>query len=298
MKELKGISVISLTPFDEAGEVDVPSLQSLSEFYLQSGVHGMTILGIMGEANKLTEAERQTVIETVIGQVKGRVPVVVGCSATGTHQSVHFARLAAQAGADAIMLAPPTNLKNLDLVFEHYMHVAKATDLPLVVQDEPSTTGVMLPPAFFGRVAREIDTAKYVKLEEAPTTVKITRILEESGGKFGLFGGLGGMYFYEELDRGAIGIMTGFAYPDILVEVYRLFQAGQKQAAREYFNRYLPLIRFEAQLGVGGVAIRKQIYKMRGVIQSAYVRPPAARVDSRTFEELNELIGFLGLNRA
>ncbi|BCJ87554.1 dihydrodipicolinate synthase family protein [Effusibacillus dendaii] len=297
MKEIQGISVISLTPFTESGEVDTDSLRRLTEFYLKSAVHGITILGIMGEANKLTEAERQLVTETVIQQVNGRVPVIVGCSATGTHQSVHFAKQAAKAGADAIMLAPPTNLKNLDLVLDHYRHVAKATDLPLVVQDEPTTTGVILPPPFFGRVAKEIGTARYVKLEEAPTTVKISRILEESNGKFGLFGGLGGMYFYEELDRGAVGIMTGFAYPEILVEVYRLFQSGDKQAAREYFNRYLPLIRFEAQLGVGGMAIRKQIYKLRGAIQSAYVRPPAPGVDQRTLEELEELMQFLGLGR-
>lgn len=295
MKEIKGISVISLTPFTDSGEVDEASLRGLVDFYLKSGVHGITILGIMGEANKLTESERQLVTETVISQVNGKVPVVVGCSATGTHQSMHFAKQAQKAGADAIMVAPPTNLKNLDLVLDHYRHVARVTDLPLVVQDEPSTTGVILPPAFFGRVAKEIDSARYVKLEEAPTTVKISRILEESNGKFGLFGGLGGMYFYEELDRGAVGIMTGFAYPEILVEVFRLFQAGDKHAAREYFNRYLPLIRFEAQLGVGGVAIRKQIYKVRGAIQSSFVRPPAPGVDSRTMEELQELMRFLDL---
>lgn len=295
MKELQGISVISLTPFTDAGEVDETSLGSLVDFYLQSGVHGITILGIMGEANKLTEAERQLVTETVISRVNGRVPVTVGVSATGTHQSIHFAKQAQRAGADAIMLAPPTNLKNLDLVLDHYRHVATAADIPMVVQDEPATTGVVLPPAFFGRVAKEVGTARYVKLEEAPTTVKISRILEASDGKFGMFGGLGGMYFYEELDRGAVGIMTGFAYPEILVEVFRRFTSGNKTEAREYFNQYLPLIRFEAQLGVGGVAIRKQIYKVRGAIQSAFVRPPAAGVDARTMEELTELMQFLGL---
>jgi 4-hydroxy-tetrahydrodipicolinate synthase len=295
MKKLEGISVISLTPFSDEGDVDVESLSSLVDFYMASGVQGVTVLGIMGEANKLIEQERQLVIETVVGRVQGRVPVTVGCSATGTHQSIHYAREAARAGADAVMVAPPTNLKNLDMVLDHYKHVATATDLPLVVQDEPASTGVILPPAFFGRVVKEIDTVQYVKLEEAPTTIKISRILEATEGKLGLFGGLGGMYFFEELDRGAIGIMTGFAYPEILVEVYRQFTAGNRQAAREHFYQYLPLVRFEAQLGINGVAIRKLIYQMRGAIKSAFVRPPAPSVDERTFEELKDLVGFLGL---
>ncbi|WP_029421122.1 dihydrodipicolinate synthase family protein [Alicyclobacillus macrosporangiidus] len=295
MAELHGISVISLTPFTDAGEVDVASLRRLTDFYLQAGVHGITLLGIMGEANKLTEAERAVVTQTVIDQVAGRVPVTVGCSAPGTHQAIHFVREAKRLGADAVMVAPPNNLKNLDLVLEHYRRVGEATDLPLVVQDEPTTTGVVLPPAFFGRVVREVPTARFAKLEESPTTVKITRILEETDGRMRLFGGLGGMYFYEELARGASGIMTGFAYPEVLVRVYERFTAGDAEAARTEFYRHLPLIRFEAQLGVSGVAIRKETFKLRGVIDSAYVRPPAPAVDGRTLEELADLVRYLGL---
>ncbi|MCF8564314.1 dihydrodipicolinate synthase family protein [Alicyclobacillus tolerans] len=297
MLTLRGISVISLTPFTDAGDVDVNSLARLVDFYLDAGVHGITLLGIMGEANKLLDRERSQVIETVVGQVKGRVPVVVGCSAQGTHQSAHYAKEAAQLGADAIMLAPPVNQKNLELVYEHYKGVAKSVDLPLVIQDEPTTTGVTMPPAFFARLAANMDTARLAKLEEAPTTVKISRILEATDGKLDLFGGLGGMYFYEELARGAKGIMTGFAYPEVLVKVYELFTSGDQAAARKVFFQYLPLIRFEAQLGVSGVAIRKQTYKMRGAIDSSAVRLPAPQVDERTVSELFDLVEFLGLSQ-
>lgn len=292
---LHGICVISLTPFKDTGEVDRDSLKRLTELYINSGVHGITLLGIMGEANRLTEEERSVVVETVVAQVAGKIPVIVGCSANGTHQSIHFVRQAKAAGAAAVMIAPPPNLKNIDMVYDHYQTIGAATDLPLVVQDEPTTTGVVLPPVFFQRIANGVPTARYVKLEEAPTTVKITKILDASGGSLRVFGGLGGMYFYEELVRGADGIMTGFAYPNILVRTYELFTSGEREAARAYFYQYLPLIRFEAQLGVSGVAIRKEIYRMRGAIDSAYVRPPAPQVDSKTLNELTDLLNYLKL---
>ncbi|MDQ0190255.1 dihydrodipicolinate synthase family protein [Alicyclobacillus cycloheptanicus] len=294
-KQLHGLSVISLTPFTDTGEVDVASFRRLLDFYLAAGVHGITLLGIMGEVSKLTEADRDTVIETAVSHVAGRVPVTVGCSAPGTHQTLAFVRRAQAAGADAIMVAPPNNTRNLDLVLDHYRAVSEVSELPLVVQDEPTTTGVVLPPAFFGRVVQQVPTARYVKVEEAPTLMKVSAIREAAQDKLGLFGGLGGMYFYEELARGAVGIMTGFAFPEVLVQVYERYQAGDAEGARACFYRYLPLIRFEAQLGVTGVAIRKEIFRMRGVIASAHVRQPAPRIDERTLAELTDLVGFLGL---
>jgi 4-hydroxy-tetrahydrodipicolinate synthase len=193
------------------------------------------------------------------------------------------------------MVAPPNNVKNLDLVFEHYRRVAEAVSVPVVVQDEPVNTGVVMPAAFIARVVNEIEGCRYVKLEEAPTTIKITSLLKEIRTEVGIFGGLGGMYFYEELARGAIGIMTGFAYPEILVRTYELFSGGREREAREYFFRYLPLIRFEAQLGVGGVGIRKEVFRMRGAISSSHVRFPAPSLDDETLRELRELVEFLGL---
>ena len=163
------------------------------------------------------------------------------------------------------------------------------------MQDEPVNTGVIMPAPFIARLVNEIEGCRYVKLEEAPTTIKISSLLKNATSEVGVFGGLGGMYFYEELVRGAAGTMTGFAYPHVLVETYRLFTAGEKREARDYFFRYLPLIRFEAQLGVGGVGIRKEILKLRGVIDSSHVRFPAPALDEETLRELEDLVEALGL---
>jgi 4-hydroxy-tetrahydrodipicolinate synthase len=193
-------------------------------------------------------------------------------------------------------VAPPNNVRNLDLVFEHYRRVAEAVSRPVVVQDEPVNTGVVMPATFIARLTNEIEGCRYVKLEEAPTTIKITNLIERIEEKAEIFGGLGGMYFYEELSRGAIGIMTGFAYPEILVRTYELFSQERKREAQEYFFRYLPLIRFEAQLGVGGVGIRKEVFRMRGAISSSHVRLPAPSLDGETLRELEGLVEMLGLN--
>ena len=295
---LTGVCTITLTPFTEGGDVDLESIDSLAGLYLDSGVYGLTILGIMGEAHKLSDAERSMVVGRYIEAARDRVPVVVGCSAVATKVTVERAREAETAGAAAIMVAPPNNVKNLDLVFEHYRRVAEAVSVPVVVQDEPVNTGVVMPAPFIARVINEIEGCRYVKLEEAPTTIKITNLIEkieDPDKRAGIFGGLGGMYFYEELARGAVGIMTGFAYQEILVRTYELFSEGREREAREYFFRYLPLVRFEAQLGVGGVGIRKEVFKMRGAISSSHVRFPAPALDEETLRELGELVDLLGL---
>ena len=292
---LSGVCTITLTPFTEEGDVDLGGIGSLARLYLDSGVHGLTILGIMGEAQKLSDAERSIVMQRYLEAAGDRVPVVVGCSAAATKVTIEWAREAEEIGAAAVMVAPPNNARTLDLVFEHYRRVAEAVSLPVVVQDEPVNTGVVMPAAFIARVVNEIEGCRYVKLEEAPTTIKITSLLEKTEDRVGIFGGLGGMYFYEELSRGAVGIMTGFAYQEILVRTYELFSKGKKREAREHFFRYLPLIRFEAQLGVGGVSIRKEVFKLRGAISSSHVRFPAPALDEETLRELEELVGLLGL---
>jgi 4-hydroxy-tetrahydrodipicolinate synthase len=292
---LHGVCTIALTPFTEEGELDEESIGSLSEFYVDSGVHGITILGIMGEAHKLSDAERRAVTERYASAIRGRVPLIVGCSAVATKVVAERGQEAEEAGAAAVMVAPSNNQRNLDLVFEHYRRVAEAVSVPVVVQDEPVNTGVVMPAPFIARLVNEIEGCRYVKLEEAPTTIKISSLLKNAASEVGIFGGLGGMYFYEELARGANGIMTGFAYPHVLVETYRLFVGGERRRAQEFFFRYLPLIRFEAQLGVGGVGVRKEILKLRGAITSSHVRFPAPSLDEETLQELEDLVEVLGL---
>ncbi len=292
---LAGVLPITLTPFTDDGSVDEGSIDTLVEDYLAAGAHGLTILGIMGEAARLLDDERDDVLRRYLRAVDGRAPVVAGISARATRMAQEYARRAEDAGAAAVMLAPPDNVKNLDLVFEHFRRVADAVSVPVVVQDEPVNTGVTMPAPFLVRLLDEIEGCRYLKLEETPTLPKITAVRQGATSEVGIFGGLGGLYLYEELLRGADGIMTGFGFPQVLVQTYELFRAGDRDAAREHFFRHLPLIRYEAQLGVGGVTIRKHVFARRGVIASPHARFPAPPVDQLTLAELDDLIGALGL---
>ncbi len=292
-----GIFHILATPFTDDGALDVAGLPRLLERALATPIRGVTILGIAGEAHRLTDEERRHVIAGVVKEVAGRVPVVVGVSAGGTHLACAFARTAREHGADAVMVAPPTGVKNLDAVAEYYRALADAARLPLVIQDEPVTTQVTMPPPFIARLVAELPAAEAVKLEEAPTLPKITRLAALVPRPLPVFGGLGGVYFYEELARGAAGAMTGFPYPEALHAIREHFVAGRRDEARALFYRWLPLIRFESQPGAvpgTAIAIRKEILRRRGWIGSACARPPAARLDRETLDELTEVMTACG----
>ncbi|MGH7300456.1 MAG: dihydrodipicolinate synthase family protein [Candidatus Rokuibacteriota bacterium] len=288
-----GIFHILATPFRDDGALDIDGLPRLVEAALATGVNGLTILGIAGEAHRLTDEERRRVVDTVVKETRGRVPVAVGVSASGTHLATAFARMAREHGAEALMVAPPAGLKNLDAVSEYYRTVAAATGLPIVLQDEPVTTQVTMPAPFIAEVCAEVSQIQAVKLEEPPTLPKITRLRALFGDRVAIFGGLGGVYFFEELSRGADGAMTGFPYPETLRAIREHFVAGRREEARALFYRWLPLIRYESQPGATpgtAVGIRKEILRRRGWIASALVRPPAPVLDAATHAELGEIL--------
>lgn len=293
MIDWRGTFHILATPFRDDGALDVAGLPRLVDRALGAGVRGLTILGIAGEAHRLTDDERRQVVEGVVKETRGRVPVVVGASAAGTHLAIALARTAEEHGADALMLAPPAGLRNLEVVLAFYQAVAGACRLPVVVQDEPVTTQVSMPAPFLARLAAEVPRVEAYKIEEAPTLPKITRLRQSLAAPVAIFGGLGGLYFLEELGRGAAGAMTGFPYPEALAAIQAAFDAGRRDEARDLFHRWLPLIRYESQPGsVPGtsVGIRKEILRRRGWIASARVRPPAAELDAGTLRELDALL--------
>ena len=288
---LAGIYPIVPTPFDTEGKIDVESIHRLSAFMAEKGVQGLAILGVMGEAHKLTEAEQQAVIRAFRESLPAPLDLVVGAKGAGTDVAVYAAQTAEQLGADALLVAPPP-VQNDEVIFTYYQRVAQAVNVPLVLHDYPPSTGILMSPALIAKMHREIEGIRYVKLEDSPTGPKITRVQALAGSRLGIFGALGGAYAFEELDRGAIGIMTGFAYPEFLVEIYQRYQQGDIDGAAGLFYDIVPLIRFEFQPGLG-VSLRKHILVQRGVFQSATVRHPGATADPKTLEHLTRILDHL-----
>jgi 4-hydroxy-tetrahydrodipicolinate synthase len=292
---LAGVLPITATPFDAAGRVDEASIATLVEFEARCGVHGLTVLGIMGEAHKLSEGERRRVAEAFVKCAAGRFPVVVGVSHGGTPVAVELARAAEAAGAAAVMVAPPPGLSRAAAILAHYGAVAGAIGIPVVVQDEPVTTGALMPPELLVRLATEVPACRYVKLEEPPTPTKITAIRRLPGGdRIGIFGGLNALYFCEELARGAIGIMTGVAVPDVLVRIHAAFVRGDRAAAAALFDRHASYLRYEGQPGIG-LALRTEVLRLRGAIATGAVRQPGPALDDVTRGELADILARAGL---
>ena len=293
MTRFQGVFSVLPTPFTTADEVDHASLRRVADLYLSAGVEGLTALGVTSEAARLSERERSESLATVMEHVAARVPVIVGATAEGTTLCIERARAARSAGASAVMVSPPRMPKiNSDAVVRHYAALAAAVDLPIVVQDYPPVSGYGLEPALLVRIAREVPSARTVKLEDPPTPFKTARIRERAEGlPLDILGGLGGMYLYEELLAGTDGAMTGFAYPEILLRIVGLFRSGKREDAAAEFYRHVALMRFEFQEGIG-LAIRKEMLRRRGAIAHSGVRAPAPQLDASTSEALDRLLAW------
>jgi 4-hydroxy-tetrahydrodipicolinate synthase len=293
---LTGVFNITPTPFDSDGGLDVASLRRLTAFTREKGVHGMTILGVLGEADKLTEPERDLVIATTIEAAGPGFPICVGTTHPGTDGCIAFSRRAAELGAQAVMVAPPRLARANDAALEHhYAAVADAIDIPVVVQDfPPSVGGILMSVDVIARIGRSSPQCRFLKLEDEPAPMKVSQV-RAANPDIVIFGGLGCMMFLEELRHGAHGTMTGFAFPEILVDIYRRFSSGDLDGATETFYRYLPLIRFENQPRIN-LAIRKHIYHRRGAIASPRARAPFAPVDAETLADLDDILRRLDLH--
>jgi 4-hydroxy-tetrahydrodipicolinate synthase len=294
--QLRGVFNITPTPFLDDGTLDVESIARLTAFTRGKGVDGMTILGVLGEADKLTERERDQVIAATIEAAGPDFPICVGTTHAGTDGCIAYSRRAQELGARAVMVAPPKLARANDAALErHYRAVADAIDIPVVVQDfPPSVGGILMSVEVIARIAEASPRCRYLKLEDEPSPMKVSQV-RAANPHIVIFGGLGGMMFLEELRHGAHGTMTGFAYPEILVEIFHRYTTGDIDGATEVFYRYLPLIRFENQPRIN-LAIRKHIYRRRGAISTARARLPFAPVDAETLADLDDILRRLDLH--
>jgi 4-hydroxy-tetrahydrodipicolinate synthase len=292
---LEGVYSVLPTPFDSKGDLDLESLKRVIDLFIGAGVSGLTALGVTSEVARMNDNERVQVLETVVRHVNGRVRVVAGATADGLRTCVEYTKCAKSMGADAVMISPPRMPKiNSDAVVRHFSAVA-AVDIPIVVQDYPPISGYAMEPWLLVRIAKEVPAAGTIKLEDPPTPFKTSRIRELAQGMpIGIFGGLGGVFLLEELMAGATGAMTGFAFPEILVKIVKLFHAGDIDGAAAAFYPYVPLMRFEFQEGIG-MAIRKEVLKRRGAIACADIRPPGAKLDSTTLAALDRVMAWKSL---
>jgi 4-hydroxy-tetrahydrodipicolinate synthase len=290
---IDGVCSALPTPFTAGGDIDHPSLGRVTDLAIAGGVSGVVVLGVAGEAARVAERERAAAIETVVKAAAGRVRVIAGASADGVRLAIEYCREAQARGASAVLIGAPRLARfSSEAVVNHFRSIAEAVDLPIVIQDYPPACGYNVESGLLARIAREVPAARTIALDDPPTPFKIARILAAAGEtRVSVLGGLGGSFLLEELMAGAAGVIAGTAFPAALVRVVDHHRAGRLDRAAELFYRLLPLLRFEAQDGVGA-AIRKELFRRRGVLTDASTRAPGARLDDATRAALDRLLAW------
>jgi 4-hydroxy-tetrahydrodipicolinate synthase len=293
-EQTKGVFLIAVTPFTATGAIDYASVDRMLDFYVGHGVHGLTILGMMGEAQKLTEDESVGITRHVLRRAGASLPVIVGVSNSSLQSMQTLSRMSMDEGGAGVMVAPAAGLRTDDQLYGYYARVFDTLgDIPVVFQDYPQSTGVFLSVAVFLRLVQAFPQLKMLKHEDCPGLSKITQIRHESERqgirRVSILVGNGGLYYPQELRRGADGAMTGFAYPEMLVEVYERFARGDAEGGEDLFDAYLPLVRHEQQPNVG-LALRKEILFRRGAIASPALRPPGYTLSPEDATELSQLM--------
>jgi 4-hydroxy-tetrahydrodipicolinate synthase len=291
-----GVYPIAPTPFFEDGRIDETSTDRMTDFYRDAGAAGITVLGIMGEAPKLTGEEALAVATRVIR--RAGLPIIVGVSAPGFAAMRSLARSSMDAGAAGVMIAPPPALRTDDQIVTYYAQAIEAigSDIPVVVQDYPLTLSVVMTPGVIRRIVTDNPSCVMLKHEDWPGLEKISTLrrfqAEGTMRPISILCGNGGLFLDFEMERGADGAMTGYAFPDMLVDVVRLQKAGDRDAAHDLFDAHLPLIRYEQQQGIG-LAIRKYVMMRRGILSSDAQRKPGSVLTSAAKGEVEYLLSRL-----
>ena len=289
-----GVFIISATPFTESGKIDFESADRLVDFYMEKGVSGITILGMMGEAQKMAPEESVAFLQRIMKRVRDNIPVVVGVSDAGLDNLVRLAKTSMDTGAAGVMVAPLPGLATEERVYNYFSQVFSALgdDMPVCYQDYPQATRTEISVPLFNRMVADFDQLVMFKHEECPGLGKISRIRQASAEglrRVSILVGNGGLYLPQELARGVDGAMTGFAYPEMLVAVIALYRSGEQDRAEDLFDAYLPLVRHEQQPGFG-LALRKETLHRRGIISSPKVRAPGPSLSDTDKKELARLI--------
>ena len=292
----KGVYLIAVTPFKDNGDLDLESTDRMVDFYLEKGASGLTILGIMGEATKLTAAESRAFVQRVLARVNSRVPVVVGASAAGFAPMKELTQSVMDMGASGVMVAPPHTMRTDDQIVAYFSMVTETLgpNVPWCLQDHPVSTGVQMSAGVIMRILQNSPTCVMLKHEDIPGLAKLSTLRNaDQKGEIPrvaiLTGNGGGLFLPEEMTRGADGAMTGFAYPEMMVGVVDAHATGDIERAHDIFDAYLPLARYEQQPGIG-LAVRKHLMAARGAIASAAVRKPGPKLSAADLADIERLV--------
>ncbi len=287
-----GVWIIVPTPFDADEAVDEPSVAQMIRFMERLGVSGVTVAGVLGEAVKLTENERDVLVRAAVAATDGRLPVCVGSSGGSPHIVTERLVRAKALGAACSLLSPTSapGLSDSD-VLELFSR-AGAVGLPIIVQDHPESSGVSMSTSLLLQMICEIGSVAGIKEEVRNTGPKISALLRGMESDVAgmrevpILAGLGAVNGVNDILRGAHGFMTGVAVPEVLLAIMN--HRDDPNALAELERQYLPLLQLEDRLGL---AARKWVYAQRGLIADPRLRSPGGAADALTCDEMAAKLG-------
>lgn len=264
-KSFSGIIVPIVTPFDGRENFDPEALNTLIEFLLGSGVHGIFPIGSVGEFYALETGEIRQIIRATVQAVNGRVPVIAGTGAIDTRRSVMLSQFAEEAGADAVTILTPFYIQpNEDELFRHYSEVLKAVSIPVLGYSNPGRSGgISLTPALVRRLSEQFD--HFAGMKDSSGNVSLLKdYMRAAPPDFAVFTGMDSIIFEAVINgaRGGVAGLANFA-PHLAVEVYELTLNGSFDAAR---NAQAKLERLRATYSLGTFpAVVKAAARMIGL---------------------------------
>ena len=291
---LKGVVPIPVTTFRPDGSLDLDGLRSQVDFCLEHGADGMLYPGVVSEFYTLTDAERCAAVEQVVDAVSGRVPVAVGVTGASTQSALEFTRHAQGLGVAAVMTMVPYVQHffgpSAAFVVEHTRRVAEV-GVPVIVQN--ARVGYPLGAQALAEVVSAVPGVRYVKEESNPPTHGISAVVKALGDSIeGVFGGIGGVYLVNELDRGAIGTMPSPAFADRVVGAYRAYVDEGAESAQYKLDVMGSLFTREV---LYNVAFHKEVLRRRGVIAHTTVRIASPALDDVDLADLDRMCARAGL---
>lgn len=289
---LAGCIPILCTPFTEDGSVDHDSLRREIEWVIGEGAVGVAGLALASEGYKLTERERDEIAATIVECVAGRVAVVLSADGTGNAIAVDRARRVAAAGADYVMVLPPSFVKPTAAGLERYYRDVAEAAAParIIIQDAPHLTGVTMSPALWAKLAESLPNLAAVKIEGTPQGETISAAIHLTEGRLAILSGWGGIGIMDALERGSRGSMPAPNFTRHFANVQRLYDAGDDASAARLHAEQLPFIVWAMQSLDHSVQSAKRELFRHGVFATELVRQPATLLDEIARRQLDRFI--------
>ncbi len=287
MSNFHGVLAVLCTPFYPDESVDYDSLRRLAYYVIAEGTHSIVCLGLASETNRLSEEEKQRIVQTVVAQVDGRVPVLSGLQAASTVEAGRMARWLVEADVAGLMVLPPPGPVDMSGVQQFYAAVAEAVDVPIMVQDCPQVVGYGLSAGVIAQMAEQCPNIQYVKLEAQPSWPLMEALKEQCGAQLKMLVGWGGIGFIEALERGAVGCMPGTDAIGPMRQVYDRYVDGDIETARAIYAAMLPVLVAKGGNLQSFIQSAKHLLVRAGAIDHPTVRQPVTPIDEQSLHELD-----------